>query len=155
MLNKISKQALLGILCVLFIGRASAQQKLLSLKEAEQIALNNYGTIKAKGNQLNASKAYLNETRTEALPDLNVSAQQDYGTVNGQNGPLFGYKGLAVASSGPITPNQNWNAGFGALYVTNINWDFYSFGKAKEKIKVQNSVVTRDQNDLVQEQFQH
>jgi adhesin transport system outer membrane protein len=155
MLKIISKQTILGILCILFIGRASAQQKLLSLKEAEQIALNNYGTIKAKGNQLNASKAYLNETRTEALPDLNVSAQQDYGTVNGQNGPLFGYKGLSVASSGPALSNQNWNAGFGALYVTNINWDFFSFGKAKEKIKVQNSVVTRDLNDLVQEQFQH
>jgi len=155
MLNTISKQAFTGVLCILFIGRAWGQQKILSLKDAEQIALSNYGTIKAKGNQLNASKAYLNETRTEALPDVNISAQQDYGTVNGQNGPLFGYKGLAVASAGPALPNQNWAAGFGALYVTNVNWDFFSFGKAKEKIKVQNSVVTRDENDLVQEQFQH
>jgi adhesin transport system outer membrane protein len=155
MLNIISKHILLGILCILFFVPVQAQQKLLSLKDAEQIALANYGTIKAKTNQLNSSKAYLNETKTESLPDLNVSAQQDYGTVNGQNGPLYGYRGLSVSSSGPVLGNQSWNAAFGALYLTNVNWDFFSFGKAREKIKVQNSVVTRDASDLEQEKFQH
>ena len=155
MFNIVSKYAFLSISIFVLTNAARGQQKLLTLKDAEQIALTNYGTIKAKANQLNSAKAYLNETKTEALPDLNVSAQQDYGTVNGQNGPLFGYKGLAVSSSGPVLPNQNWNAGFGALYVSNINWDFFAFGKAKEKVKVQNSVVTVDQNDLAQEQFQH
>ena len=155
MLNIIAKPTLLGVLCVCFVFQALGQQKLLSLKDAEQIALANYGTIKAKASQLNASKAYLNETRTESLPDVNVSAQQDYGTVNGQNGPLYGYKGLSVASSGPVLGQQNWNAAFGALYLGNVNWDFFSFGKAREKIKVQNSVVTRDASDLEQEKFQH
>jgi len=155
MLNLFFKRALLGILGIFYVLQAEAQQKVLGLKEAEQIALANYGTIKAKTNQLNASKSSLKETRTEYLPDLNVSAQQDYGTVNGQNGPLFGYHGLAVASSGPALPNQNWDAGFGALYVSNINWDFFAFGKAKEKVKVQGAVVSLNQSDLVQEQFQH
>lgn len=138
----------------LFIN-AQAQQKVLDIKQAEQIALSNYGTIKAKANQLNASKASLKETKTEYLPDLNVSAQQAYGTVNGINGPISGYHGLAVASSGPALPNQNWNAAFGSLYVANVNWDFFSFGKSKEKIKVQKSVVTLDESDLAQEQFEH
>jgi len=155
MLITIVKRALLGVFCVLFVFRGSAQQKLLSLKDAEQIALSNYGTIKAKASQLNASKAFLNETRTEALPDLSVSAQQDYGTVNGQNGPLYGYKGLSTAASGPVLGQQNWNAAFGALYLTNASWDFFSFGKVREKIKVQNSIVTRDLSDLEQEKFQH
>lgn len=138
----------------LFIN-VQAQQKVLDIKQAEQIALSNYGTIKAKANQLNASKASLKETKTEYLPDLNVSAQQAYGTVNGINGPISGYHGLAVASSGPALPNQNWNAAFGSLYVANVNWDFFSFGKSKEKIKVQKSVVTLDESDLAQEQFEH
>jgi adhesin transport system outer membrane protein len=155
MLNIVSKRSLSGILCALFIVQAHSQQKLLSLKEAEQIALSNYGTIKAKTSQLNASKAYLNETRTESLPDVNLSGQQDYGTVNGQNGPLYGYRGFSVASSGAALSNQNWNAGFGALYLSNVNWDFFSFGKAREKIMIQNSVVSRDVSDLEQEKFQH
>jgi outer membrane protein TolC len=155
MFKATSRYIFLGIFLFLFINRAQSQQKILSLKEAEQIALANYGTIKAKANQLNASKASLKETRTEALPDLNVSIQQDYGTVNGQNGPLFGYHGLSVASSGPTFANQNYNAAFGSLYVSNINWDVFAFGKAKEKTKVQGAVVALNETDLIQEQFQH
>lgn len=135
--------------------KAQSQQKVLGLKEAEQIALSNYASIKAKTNQLNASKAYLTETKTEQLPDVNISAQQDYGTVNSQFGPLYGYKGLSVASSGPVTNTQNWNAAFGSLYLSNVSWDFFSFGKAVEKVKVQKSTVNLNETDLVQEQFQH
>jgi outer membrane protein TolC len=142
---------LLGVLCVL---RAQAQ-KVLTIKDAEQTALANYGTIKAKASQLNSSKAYLTETKTEYLPDVNLSGQQDYGTVNGQNGPLYGYRGLSVASSGPVLGQQSWNAGFGALYLANVNWDFFAFGRAVEKVKVQKNVVSLNETDLAQEQFQH
>ena len=154
MLNTLSKYIIAGFLSVVICSQVQAQ-KVLTIKDAEQLALANYGTIKAKANQLNASKAYLTETRAEQLPDLNLSAQQDYGTVNGQNGPLYGYRGFSVASSGPALQHQNWNAAFGALYLANVSWDFFSFGKAKEKVKVQRSAVSRDESDLVQEQFQH
>jgi len=143
------------VLLTLTFFEARSQQKVLGLKEAEQIALANYGSIKAKTNQLNASKAYLTETKTEQLPDVNISAQQDYGTVNSQFGPLYGYKGLSVASSGPVTNTQNWNAAFGSLYLSNISWDFFSFGKAVEKVKVQKTTVNLNETDLAQEQFQH
>jgi len=155
MFNKLIKQAVFIVLFAFCMCRAQAQQKILTLKDAEQIALANYGTIKAKANQLNASKSYLKETHTEQLPDINVSAQQDYGTINGQNGPLYGYRGFSVASSGPALGQQNWNAAFGALYLTNVSWDFFSFGKVRERIKVQNQIVTRDASDLEQEKFQH
>ena len=155
MLNIPLKHLPLVLTGVLFSFNCIAQQKVLSMKDAEQIALTNYGTIKAKANQLNSSKAYLTETKTEYLPDVSLSAQQDYGTVNGQNGPLYGYKGLSVASSGPVTAKQNWNAAFGSLYLANVNWDFFSFGKAVEKVKVQGAVVKLDETDLAQEQFEH
>jgi outer membrane protein TolC len=154
MLNPSSKHIVFGFLSVLIVSQAQGQ-KLLTIKDAEQLALANYGTIKAKANQLNASKAYLTETKTEQLPDVNLSAQQDYGTVNGQNGPLYGYRGFSVASSGPALAKQNWNSAFGSLYLANVSWDFFSFGKAREKVQVQRSAVSRDETDLVQEQFQH
>ncbi|HJP63297.1 MAG TPA: TolC family protein, partial [Mucilaginibacter sp.] len=155
MLNTPGKYLLAGLLSILFFTYAFAQQKVLTIKDAEQLALGNYASIKAKANQLNASKAYLTETKTEYLPDFTVSAQQDYGTINGTNGPLYGLKGLSAASSGPSLPNQNWNAAFGSLYLANVNWDFFAFGRAVEKVKVQSSVVSRDESDLAQEQFQH
>ncbi|WP_244139399.1 TolC family protein [Mucilaginibacter ginkgonis] len=125
------------------------------MREALRLGTENYPTIKAKAQQLNASKAYLKETKTEYLPDFNLSAQQDYGTINGMNGPLYGYRGLSVASSGPALSSQNWNAAFGALYLSNVSWDFFAFGRAREKVNVQKSTVYRDQEDLNQELFQH
>ncbi len=130
-------------------------QQVLTLKGALQTALANYGTLKAKTNYVNASLASVKQSQREALPDLNLSAQQDYGTVNGQTGASYGYRGLSVASSGPALTSQNWNAAFGALYLANINWDFFSFGRVREQIKVSQSLLARDQRDLEQEYFEH
>ncbi|CAM3791512.1 TolC family protein [Mucilaginibacter galii] len=152
------------LLIVLFVGSSFllvthtviAQETIaLSMKEAVQLGVENYPAIQAKKNQLNSSRSYLKETRTEYLPDLNFSAQNSYGTINGQNGPLIGYRGLAVSSSGPALPEQSWNSAFGSLYLTNVNWDFFAFGRATERVKVQQRVVNRDEADLGQQQFQH
>jgi outer membrane protein TolC len=150
------KYIFLICLNAMYFQHAHSQQKVLSLKEAEQIALANYETIKSKTNQLNASKAYLSETRAEYLPDVTLSAQQVYGTANIQYGPSYALNGMGgVSSVGPILPQQNWNAAFGSLYMSNVNWNFFAFGRAKEKVKVQKTSVTRDESDLTQEQFQH
>ena len=131
---------------------ASAQ--VLTLKQAVQTAMVNYGTIRAKSNYVKASQANVKESRREYLPDINFAAQQDYGTINSNYGPLAAYKVPGISSSGPVLASQNWNAAFGALYLTNVNWDFFQFGRAKEKIKVAQTVLGRDQADLDQERFQ-
>jgi outer membrane protein TolC len=147
-----------GLCLMILLSACSAvfaQQKVLTLKEAVQSALQNYGTIKAKAKYVQASAATLKETKREYLPNLVLSGQNDFGTVNSQYGPLYGFGGYGVASNGPILAGQNWNAAFGSLYLTNINWDFFSFGKSKERVKVAARQVNLDQSDLVQEQFQH
>ena len=145
-------------LCLMFLlstyHAVFAQQKILTLKEAVQTSLQNYGTIKAKANYAQASAATLKETKREYLPDLNLSGQNDFGSVNSQYGPSYGFRGFAVSSSGPILSAQNWTGAFGGLYLANLNWDFFAFGKSKEKIKVASKQLTLDQSDVVQEQFQ-
>lgn len=130
-------------------------QQALSLKAAVSTAVENYGIIKAKANYAGASQAGVKQARRDYLPNVNLAAQQDYGTVNGQNGPLYGFGGLGVSSSGLPLATQNWNAGFGALYLANVNWDFFAFGRAKNKIEVAEAVAARDNNDYRQEIFQH
>ncbi len=134
---------------------ADAQQKPLTIKEAVKTALQNYGTIKAKANFINASKAALQGTRRDALPDLSLSVQQDYGTINGQSGPLYGFRGLGASSGGPSLESQSWASAFGSLYLANINWDFFSFGRVRERVNAAKLAVVRDQNDLEQEKFEH
>lgn len=151
-----STKLFLGLSWALFFGLTSyrANAQVLTLKQAVQTALNNYGTIRAKTNYVKASQANVKETRREYLPDVNLSAQNDYGTVNSQYGPLAAYKVPGVGSSGPVFAAQNWKAAFGALYLTNVNWDFFQFGRAKEKTRVAQTVLNRDQSDLDQERFQ-
>jgi len=154
MQNITLKHTIICLLGVLLVFKANGQN-VLTLKEAEQMALANYGTIKARINQLNSSKAYLTETKTEYLPDVTLSGQQDYGTVNSQIGPLYGLGGFSTASSGPLTGNTNWSAAFGSLYLTNVNWNVFAFGRAIEKVKVQQRTVNLNETDLAQEKFQH
>lgn len=128
----------------------------LNMKEAIKTAITNYGTIKAKANYVNSTRQTVEQAKREYLPNFTLAAQQDYGNVNGQNGPLSGLGGgLGTASSGPVLGQQNWNAAFGALYLGNVNWDFYTFGRIKEKVNVSKASLRRDQADLDQEIFQH
>ncbi|MFT4016673.1 MAG: TolC family protein [Agriterribacter sp.] len=148
-------KSVLSALIIFICQHHLVHAQTLSLKEAEDAALKNYNIIKAKSNYANASQTVIAQTKRDALPNFVVSAQQDYGTINGQNGPLYGFGGFGVASSGLPLPEQNWNAAFGALYLANINWEFFAFGRVKERIKAAESVFERDNMDLLQEQFQH
>jgi len=141
-------------LLVFLIFACGSYSQTLSLKEAIKTGLENYGSIKAKSNYTNASRENLKQSKRDYLPNLNLSAQQDYGTINGQNGALYGFNGLGTASSGPALPDQNWNSAFGALYLVNMNWDFFTFGKTKERINLAKVDVQAKENDLKQEMFQ-
>lgn len=155
MMNRIySCYVFLGCLCLFSTG-VKAQKKVLSLKRAVEVATQNYGLIKAKNAVLKSSGEQLKQSVNEYLPDLTIGAQQVYGTANGISGPLGNTNGLSVGSSGPNLTSQNWNAAFGSLYVANINWEFFAFGRSKARIKVAEASLSRDSTDLAQEVFQH
>ncbi|MEJ0033375.1 MAG: TolC family protein [Bacteroidota bacterium] len=139
---------------LLSAGYAHAQE-VLTMRQALELGVKNYGSIKARTYQVEASKNSLTQARRDYLPNVVLSLQQDYGTVNGQNGPVYGFGGYAVASSGLPLKVQNWNAGFGALYLANVNWEVYSFGRASGRVHVANAALGIAEADLAQEQFQH
>jgi outer membrane protein TolC len=148
------KRTLFVFFAVLLLTNiATFGQQPLSLKQALETALDNYPSIKAKTNYVKSSTANAEEAKREALPNLIVSGQQDYGTVSGQNGPLYSY-GFAVASSGIPQSGQDWSASFGSLYLANVNWDFFAFGRARLRVKAAQSYITRDNYDREQEMFE-
>ncbi len=142
------------IIAALLLSGIGANSQTLTLKEAVNSALNNYGSIKAKSSYLKASEASVKQASSIYLPNLSVAAQQAYGTANGQFGPVIAIGGLNAASSGPPFLSQNWNAAFGGLYLANISWDFFSFGRVRENVKVVQAIVLQDASDLDQEKFQ-
>ncbi|ASK31408.1 transporter [Chryseobacterium sp. T16E-39] len=145
---------ILSVSTIFLINKVNAQE-VISLQSALETAVHNYGTIKAKESYRLSSQESVELAKRQYLPNLNLSVQQDFGTVNGQNGPLYGFGGYGVASSGLPLPEQNWNASFGALYLANVNWEFFSFGKAKQRVKVAQFKNQRDTRDLSDEIFQH
>ena len=151
-----SKQLLTGLAWVLLLGWPSGQAtaQVLTLRQAVQTALNNYGTIRAKSDYVKAARANVKEVKNEYLPDVSLAAEQVYGTANSNFGPLFGYKTPSASASGTISPRQSWNAGFGSLYWTNVNWDFFQFGRYKEKAKAAEKALNENQSDLDQEKFE-
>ncbi|HZY79480.1 MAG TPA: TolC family protein [Cyclobacteriaceae bacterium] len=150
-----AKIKLLIPLAVVFLVNYSMGQEALTMTKALQLGLNNYGVIKSKAFQVESSRNSLSQARRDYVPNVVLGAQQVYGTVNGQNGPLYGFGGFAVSSSGLPLPEQNWNAGFGALYLANFNWEVFSFGRARGRIRVADAAMNTAEGDLEQEQFQH
>jgi len=151
--NSSRKISSLSIFLFLLLG-SQANSQTLTLKEAVDSALTNYGTIKAKGSYLKASEASVKQASSVYLPNLNLAAQQAYGTANGQFGPVIPVGGLTAASSGPPFLTQNWNAAFGGLYLANISWDFFTFGRVRGNVRVAEAQVAQDASDLDQEKFQ-
>lgn len=144
------------MLPVLFLlGMMQVRAQVVGMKDAMAMAVQNYGSIRAKSSYVRASEAELARARRAYAPNLVLSAQQDYGTINGQNGPLYGFGGYGVSSSGLPLSAQNWNSAFGALYLAHFNWEFFSFGRVRARVKIARSSLDRDSADLGQEIFQH
>ena len=55
------------------LGGIRAGSQTLTLKDAVNTALNNYGTVKAKANYLKSSQASAREASTYHLPNLNLA----------------------------------------------------------------------------------
>ena len=134
-------------------AEAQAPGKTLTLHEALQVAAANYRLLQAKENYANASAAAVQTAKKDALPDLTFSVENAYGTLNGLNGLPSGQPGVATLTTGPATSSQNWNAAFGALYISDFNWNIYSFGLQRAHVAAARGQNDQDLADLRQEQF--
>jgi len=144
----------LFIIALLLLGNSLYAQT-LSMKDAIEQAVSNYGNIKAKRNYADAAQKRVERVKRDYLPNFNLSAQQTYGTINGQFGSSYGLGGFGVASAGPSLAEQNWDAAFGGLYLANINWEFFTFGRNKQLIELAKSEANQLNKDYEQEIFEH
>jgi outer membrane protein TolC len=132
---------------------AYAYTQVLTLQQALNTSVSNYELLKAKKNYANASGAAVVTAKRDGLPDVTVAAQQEYGTLNGMNGLTSGMPGLSTITNGPALATQNWNAAFGALYVSNINWNIFSFGMQRAHVAAAKGLYEQDKADIEQEKF--
>ena len=136
-------------------NRVWCQETSLTLPEAIDQGVHNFQRIQAKRSYYHASRALTRNARNEYLPNVIASVQQNYGTVNGQFGPLAAVGVLGVASAGPSYQNESWNAAFGALYILNTNWEVFTFGRVRSRILLADAQARQDSADILQEEFVH
>lgn len=127
----------------------------LHLPDALSRSIQNYEKIKTKEALIRASEQLTKYQQSQHLPDVTLLAQQNYGTINAQNGPLYSNGGLGAASTSMPLAEQNWNAAFGSLYLANINWDIFTFGRIKNQVQVARANESVQNMDLAQEVFNH
>lgn len=143
-------------ICLLLGRRSMAQSgdSVLTLREALRITEVNYPGIKAARHLVSASAFEWKAARQDGLPDLTLGIETAYGTNDGMNGLSAGEPGLTAITSGPVTVTQNWNAAFGALYLTNVDWNLYSFGLQRAHAAAAKGQYEQDRQALAQQLFQ-
>ncbi|MBD1422302.1 TolC family protein [Sphingobacterium chuzhouense] len=127
----------------------------LKLEDALQRSIERYDKIKSKQRVLSASEQNTVFQKQQYLPDVTLSAQQSYGTVNMLHGSMYAYGGLASASTSMPLAEQNWNAAFGSLYFANVNWNMFTFGRIKSQVALGSKKEQTAKADVEQEIFQH
>lgn len=132
----------------------NSYSQVLKLEDALCRTQNQYDKIKVKQQLVNASAQNTAFQKQQYLPDFTLSAQQSFGTINVQHGPMYAYGGLASAATSMPLAEQNWNAAFGSLYFANINWNVFSFGRIKSQVELGSKKELTAKADLQQEIFQ-
>ncbi|MDR2275385.1 MAG: TolC family protein [Sphingobacterium sp.] len=127
----------------------------LKLEDAITRAVEQYDQIKSKQFVAAAARQHTFFQKQQYLPDLTIAAQQSFGTINAQHGPMYAYGGLASGATSMPLAEQNWNAAFGSLYFANINWNLYTFGRIKNQVLLGSMKEQTTEADLTQEVFQH
>lgn len=145
----------IALVSLVLVFSHSGFSQVLQLPDALQRAVENYDKIKSKKAVVLASAQHTVFQQQQYLPDVTLSAQQSFGTINVQHGPLYAYGGLASAATSMPMAEQSWNAAFGALYFANVNWNIFTFGRLKQQVATARSKEQTVTADLDQEIFQH
>ncbi|TGN24484.1 TolC family protein [Empedobacter tilapiae] len=148
------KLKFIALVSFTFVCSISSYGQVLTLEEALFRSENQYDKIKSKQLLVDAAQQNTAFQKQHYLPDFTVSAQQSFGTINVQHGPMYAYGGLASAATSMPLADQNWNAAFGSLYFANVNWNLFTFGRNKNQVELGIKKESKAKADLQQEIFQ-
>lgn len=150
---------LAGILIFVIYCQPLAGQ-VLNLEGAVHAAIENYPTLAARQEALEATRSNAQVIRDSRLPNVRLHDQVNLGTANGLSGSYFSM-GLIVPTSGGRRPDNSLELATGNIALATADWEVYNFGRFKaedrlaqvdisvgeaavatEKFKIRQSVIT-------------
>lgn len=128
----------------------------IGLKDAMELARQNYPAIKSKMAGKESAQYELNATQNNFLPNFTVQGQITDATSNQVRGTFFPNEGTAIPSSGSIKVNGYTSDAVWTSFATGlVNWKFFSFGKYRASVDAARAGMSVAEADYQNEIFQH
>ena len=138
-------------LCLLTGNVVSAQKKVYTLEEVWQKTLYQYPSLTSKRSQVELQQLNKAIIKKERLPEVNIQAQQSYGSSQGSSGSFFPVAGIYNTSGTSKGINTDTKAVFNIFSSAVLQWNFLQFGKIKTKLNVADAAIQVSNKALSQE----
>lgn len=130
-----------------------AQAKPYSLQDVWQSVLQHYPSLKAKKQALQAQELHKGLVKESFLPDMNLQAQQSYGSLQNVPGSFFPLSGIYTttgSNKSPAGPTTGSNLYSSAV----VQWNFLQFGRLQRKLDAADAAINISSFQLKQEEWQ-
>lgn len=141
-----------SIACLL-TNQLYAQKKVYSLEKVWQKKLQQYPSLASKKYEIERQELHKDLVKKEQLPDLNVQAQQSYGSYQGVAGSFFPLSGIYNTSGSTKGLNGQPNATSNQYASAVLQWDFLQFGRIKSNIQVADAAILLSNKALSKEEL--
>ena len=149
---KVSK--LLGLLFISVMAHAQTPlDTLIHLKDAVQMAEQRYHLLQADKYEAEAAQQNIALAEYSRKPTIDASYQANVGTANNLTG-LF-YPGGILPMTGPPSAANNYRPATGSAASLLLNWHAVTFGQRAAQINASIAEAKVNQQQSVQDIFQH
>ena len=124
-------------------GQAGSPQG-LSLEDAIQYATEHYPTVRAALEQVNASAAGVDVSRSAYLPRLDSLWQSNRGTANNVFGQVLP-QSVIPALTGPVLPTTSSDSVWGSTAGALFSWEPFDFGLRHASVASAEAALTQAQ----------
>jgi len=144
-----------ALLCLLAGISVHSFAQTLPLKQAIDLTLQHYPTLKAKNTLANAAAAHTTDVKHEWYPNLKLVEEATVGSDNGVYGSYFPMS-IIPSTSGGIRATNNSQAVAGNIGMAQLQWEVYNFGlykvrkdEARQQQQVAGADASITANDLI------
>ena len=141
------------VLCLLTSHIVYAQKKVYSLEDVWQKTLQQYPSLSSKKSQVELQELNKALIKKDRLPEVNIQAQQSYGSYQGVAGSFFPLAGIYNTSGSSKGLNTDTKAVSNLYSSAVLQWDFLQFGKTKTKLNVADAAIQVSNKALSHEQL--
>lgn len=129
-----------------------AQTKRYSLQDVWQSVLQQYPSLKAGKQALEAQELRKELVKESFLPDIDLQAQQSYGSLQNAPGSFFPLPGIYTITGTNKTPAER-TAGANLFTSAVAQWNFLQFGRRQKMLNAANAAINISSFQLKQEEW--